>query len=460
MTVSCNQHKAKQEEKSNSALSTDSVIALAQQAYIFGYPLVLMEATKKTATNFEAPVYDKLSAPINQFANLRSFPDDNYKDVVKPNCDTYYSSAWLDLKKEPLVLTVPNTNGRYYLLPMLDAYTNVFSSPGKRTTGTQAGIFLLTGPRFSGTIPSGMKEIKAPTNMVWILGRTQTNSPTDGATTVKKIQDGYHLTPLSKYGTAYKPEKNIIDPALSKTPPATLVENMDIETFFNQLNTLIADNPPASADLALINKIKTIGVGTGKKFKLADYDEATQAKLKAIPVTIHQKLRVALTKIGSLENGWNVTRTGVGTYGTNYPTRALIALIGLGANLNADACYPNSRVDADGQKYNGSKKYVIHFDKGQTPPVNAFWSLTMYGADEYLVANPIKRFAIGDRNDLKYNKDGSLDIYIQNKNPGKDKESNWLPASKDDFSLTMRLYWPKDDFLNGSWKIPAVKAVK
>ena len=342
---------------------------------------------------------------------------------------------------------------------MLDAYTNVFASPGKRTTGTAEGNFLITGPDFTGTVPAGMKQIKAPTNMVWILGRTQTNSPTDGATTVKKIQDGYHLTPLSKWGSAYTPDKNIVDTTITKTPPPVLVENMDVESFFNKLNQLIAKNPPASEDAALLSKISAIDIGAGKQFNLANYDAETQTKLKAIPASFHQQMREAAGKTGTLENGWNVTRSGLGSYGTNYQMRALIALIGLGANLNADACYPNCQVDENGEKLNGSKKYVVHFEKGQTPPANAFWSITMYGPDELLVANPINRFAIGDRDQLKYNKDGSLDIYIQNENPGKDKIPNWLPAGKEGFSLTMRIYWPKEEFLNGTWKIPPVKVI-
>jgi len=222
LTISCNQPGSKQSESKNSGLSSDSVIALAEQAYIFGYPLVIMDATKNVSTNFEQPVPNTVLAPVNQFGHFSSFPDASFKDVVKPNNDTYYSCAWLNLKAEPMVLSVPNTNGRYYLLPMLDAYTNVFASPG-----------------YKGTVPANMKEIKAPTNMVWILGRTQCNSPQDGATTVKKIQDGYRLILLSKWGGAFTPEKNKIDTTISKTPPPVLVEKMDIESFFKKLNLLI-----------------------------------------------------------------------------------------------------------------------------------------------------------------------------------------------------------------------------
>jgi hypothetical protein len=441
-------------------LAADSIVSLVEQAYIYGYPLMMMHATKSATTNFPEPVPNKAAAPVNQFGHFRTFPDADFKEIVKPNCDTYYSSAWLDLKLEPIVLTVPNTNGRYYLLPMLDAYTNVFSSPGKRTTGTQAGNFLITGPGFNGNIPTGMTQIKAPTNMVWILGRTQTNSKEDGATVVRNIQDGYHLTPLSKWGTAYKPDRQPVDNTVPKVPAPVLIEKMDIEQFINKLNALMIDNPPAPPDAPLLNKLSQADVGPGRNFSLSNYDAETQARLKAIPEMVHQKLRFAASKTGKLENGWNVTRTGLGTYGTNYTARALIALIGLGANLNVDASYPNCQIDENGQKLHGANRYVIHFEKGQLPPVNAFWSITLYGPDELLVANPINRYALGDRDKLKFNKDGSLDIYIQQENPGPKKEANWLPAGKDGFSLTMRLYWPKETFMNGTWKVPGVKKIQ
>ncbi|HNP22697.1 MAG TPA: DUF1254 domain-containing protein [Panacibacter sp.] len=455
--LSCNGSSSK--TGSANSLSQDSIESLARQAYLFGYPLVLMNETMRTTTNVEAPVWNNVFAPANQFGHFRAFPDATFKAVVKPNCDTYYSSAWLDLSGEPMVLTVPDTKGRYYLLPMLDAYTNVFASPGKRTTGTAAGKFLITGPAFTGKVPDRMVQIKAPTDMVWILGRTQVNNARDGKDIVYKIQDNYTLTPLSKWGIDYKPAKNLVDSSISTNPPL-FVEHMDIETFFNSLNELMVKDPPAKYDSVLLNKLSAIGIGAGKKFSLSNFDSSTQKALKGLPAAVHQQLRDMSTKVGSLENNWNVTRSGMGSYGTNYGMRAFVALIGLGANLNADACYPICKLDENGASLDGAKKYLLHFDKGQTPPATAFWSLTMYGPDDLLVANPINRFTIGDRSSLQYNADSSVDIYIQNEPPSKDKESNWLPAPKGSFTLTMRLYWPKESFLNGSWKIPAVKVVQ
>jgi DNA sulfur modification protein DndE len=437
----------------------ESIITLAQQAYIYGFPLVMMYESMRSTTNYERPVENSFFAPVNQFAHFRTFPDAKFRSMVKPNNDTYYTNAWLDLSEEPIVLSVPNTKGRYYLLPMFDAYTNVFASPGKRTTGTAAQTFLITGPSFNGTVPEGMQQIQAPTNMVWILGRTQVNSPQDGKDIVYPIQNGYKLTPLRRWGTAYQPEPHLVDNSIALNAPA-FVENMDISTFFNVLNEQLAKNPPPEADAPVLAKLATIGVGPGKQFDLSGFDGEVQAALKLLPAAVLAQLRTIVIKGGKHENNWGINRSGVGNYGTDYLVRAIFALVGLGANLNADASYPNCQLDSNGERLYGAKNYVLHFEKGQTPPANAFWSLTIYGPDDFLVDNPIDRYSVGDRSDLRYNPDGSLDIHIQNKSPEPDKLADWLPSPEGLFSLTMRIYWPKESYLNGSWEIPAVRLVQ
>src|ERR1700748_259955 len=242
----------------------DSVITTAQQAYIYGFPLVMMYESMRSTTNYERPVENSFFAPVNRFTHFRTFPDAKFRSMVKHNNDTYYSNAWLDLSEEPIVLSVPDTDGRYYLLPMFDAYTNVFASPGKRTTGTAAQTFLITGPSFTGNVPEDMQQIKAPTNMVWILGRTQVNSPQDGKEVVYAIQDGYHLTPLSHWGTAYQPEPHAVDNHIALNAPE-FVENMDISTFFTVLSEQLTKNPPPGADAPVLAKLAAIGIGPGKQ---------------------------------------------------------------------------------------------------------------------------------------------------------------------------------------------------
>ena len=435
--------------------------AIAEEAYIYGYPLVLMDVTRAKLTNVPHPIGVGL-APVNQFANVKTFPDATFTDVVSPNADTLYSLAWLDLKKEPLVLSVPDTHGRYYLMPMLDGWTNVFASPGKRTTGTAKGDFAITGPRWTGSLPPGMQEIKSPTEMVWIIGRTQTNGKTDFPA-VNALQAQYKLIPLSAWGKPYHPPENVAtDPNVDmKTPPLETVAAMDASAFFNRLAMLMKNNPPAAADGPIVAKLASIGVVPGQPFDL-NKSGSDAGKAIADGVGDGKKKVIELGRnLGNAKmvNGWMTIVKDIGTYGTNYDARAGIAWVGLGANIPADAFYPLTRVDGEGHALTGAKRYVIHFDKGQTPPVNAFWSVTMYNAKQAFVANPIKRYAIGDRDKLKFNADGSLDIYLQCNSPGKGKESNWLPAGAEMFNVVLRMYWPKESALTGAWIPPPIKKV-
>jgi hypothetical protein len=454
--LACNEQKpAPVNEAANAARNT------AQNAYVYGYPLVLMDASRAKLTNVPHPMGAGL-APVNQFGNIKAFPDASFTDVVSPNADTLYSSAWLDLSKEPMILSVPDTHGRYYLMPMLDGWTNVFASPGKRTTGTGKGAFAITGPGWSGSLPAGVKEIKSPTDMVWIIGRTQANGKADFAA-VNAIQAQYKLTPLSAWGKPYTAPADVpTDPKIDmKMAPVEAVAAMDASTFFNRLAMLMKDNPPAAADSPMVAKLASIGIVPGQPFDL-NKNGADTAKAISDGFEDGKKRVVELSHNpgnSKPENGWMTTTNDIGTYGTNYDARAGIACVGLGANVPADAFYPMARADSDGNPLNGANKYVIHFDEGQTPPVNAFWSITAYTAKQTFVANPINRYAIGDRDKLKFNADGSLDIYIQHDSPGKDKESNWLPSDAGSFNLSLRMYWPKEAALTGAWMPPPIKKV-
>jgi hypothetical protein len=457
--ASCN---SKPESTAGTAPSKDSVISLAKAAFIYAMPIALMDMTRKKVINTVKPSNGAdLMAPVNQLADATQFPNAKFTSVVRPNADTYYHTGFLDLASDALVLTVPNTNGRYYLLPMLDAYGNVFSSPGKRTTGTLADTFLITGPKWSGSVPSGMKEIKAPTNMVWLLGRIQVNSEADGIKTVIPIEKKINITPLGAWGKPYTAPDGKVDSLLPKDGPNAQLYALSTEKFFNYVNGLMAANPPPAADSAVLAKFATIGVGPGLKFDPTTYDTATQAALSQVPKQIIDYMNEILTsgELNKPVNNWNVAYKGFGSYGTDYDLRAIICYAGLGANLPEDAVYPASAKDADGNPYTGANKYVLHFDKGQTPPVHGFWSLTMYNNDGYFIENPINRYAIGNRNPLKFNADSSVDLYFQNKSPGKDKESNWLPAPPGPFNLMLRMYWPAEEFLSGNWTPPAVKKV-
>ncbi len=428
------------------------------EAYTYLYPLVLMDVTRRQAVNDES---GKIigRGPMNAFTNVRAFPTADFRDVVRPNFDTLYSIAWLDLRKEPMVLTAPDTQGRYYMLPMLDMWTDVFACPGKRTTGTAASRFAVVPRGWQAKLPEGVQRIDAPTPYVWIIGRTQTNGSKDYEA-VHKVQDGYTITPLSQLGKAPQPVTATIDPTVDmKTPPSTQVHTMTADKYFGYAAELLKVNPPHPTDQPIVARMRRIGIECGESF---DFGKAAPAVKRALERATPDALKAMRSKIPTLArvvNGWQINTDTMGVYGNYYLKRAIVALIGLGANLPEDAVYPLSFSDGDGKPLTGANKYALRFAQNDFPPVDAFWSITLYDKDGFPTANALKRNAIGDRDELKYNADGSLDIFIQRESPGKDKESNWLPAPTQDFNLTMRLYAPKAEVIDGRWVPPVINRV-
>jgi hypothetical protein len=437
------------------AMTNEQVLEVGVRAVVYGLPLVMMELTMQNATNVDVP--KGMAAPVNQFAHVPAFPDATFRQVVRANVDTLYSSAFLDLAKEPIVLTVPDTHGRYYLLPIFDGWTNVFASPGTRTSGNSAGEFVIVGPEWKEPLPAGLQPLRSPTNIAWILGRTQTNGPDDYAA-VRQIQRGYSLVPLSARGTPYTPAKGTVASIDAKTPPIEKLKAMTAATYFSTLARLMETNPPPPADAPMLAQLASIGIVPGEPFSPSP--EVSAALSSSVAVAL-QKLAPSKELRGSVVNGWTIPGANLAAFGTDYATRGVIALIAFGANLPADAVYPTSFLDADGHLFAGSKRYVLHFDTGQTPPVDAFWSITLYGPDSFFVANSIDRYAISSWMPLVRNADGSLDLYIQHESPGKSLEANWLPApANGGFNLTMRMYWPTTrppSILDGSWQPPGAR---
>lgn len=438
----------------NPQVTQDEARKAAEKAYVYAYPLVLTDVTCKVMTAY--PDSSGHGAPYNQFHHVRQFPDATFRDIVSPNVDTLYSTACLDLSKEPVILSVPDVGTRYYLIQMLDAWSNTFASPGTRTTGNGVGHFALVGPGWSGTLPNGVTKIQAPTNLVWFIGRTYTAGPADYAA-VHAIQDQYRLTPLSAWGTNYQPPTNVaVDPSVdTKTPPPEQVAKMDADTFFKRANELMVANPPTAADAPLLAQISSIGVVPGAAFDASVYGQAITEGVDLAK----QEIAKAITTASQFNwNGWTYG-TDIGTYGTNYMLRAAVAMFGFGANLPQDAIYPRTLVDVNNVRLTGAIKYTLHFEKDRLPPARAFWSLTIYDENYALVANPIDRYSLNNRSPMTYNPDGSLDIYIQHESPGVDKEANWLPAPEGPFALILRLYLPEQSVIDGKWEIPGVTPV-
>jgi hypothetical protein len=434
---------------------------IAYAATVYGFPLVVMELTRQVFTAVPAPC--ELGSPANQFGNKKTFPDATFTNVVNPNADTLYSSAWIDTGKEPVILSLPDTHGRYYLMPMLNYWTDCFASPGSRTTGTGPGNFAITSPKWSGKLPEGITEIRSSTRWLWIVGRIACAGPSDYEN-VWKLQDQLKLTPLSAWGTDYVPPTNVpVDPNVNtKVSPLNQLLALDAANFFDYVCRLMVDNPPYEADAPLLAVLAKIGIKTG-----ADYQSYFAGLDDSIKSAIQTGYRSALEKIpadqmGTTKNGWQLPY-GTGNYGTDYNLRAAIAYRGLGANLVDDAFYASVATSSDGTKFSSAKKYVIHFNKDEMPPVNGFWSLSMYNEKILFAANPINRYCLGSLSDppLIKNPDGSLDIYIQRDSTDSTKMPNWLPApASGSFSMTLRLYWPKEPVLDKSWVPPWVSPVE
>lgn len=442
---------------SQAALGEEVAYEIGVEAYTYLYPLVLMDVTRRQATNVEAGSTVG-RGPMNTFTHFREFPPAEFRDVVRPNFDTLYSTAWLDLTEEPVVVSAPDTQGRYYMLPMMDMWTDVFAVPGKRTTGTGPGSFAIVPPGWRGTLPEGVQRIDAPTPYAWIIGRTQTNGPSDYAA-VNRMQDGLTITPLSRLGQPWRPEPTSVDPSVDMTTaPMTQVADMSAAGFFSYAAELLKVNLPHLTDHSILARMSRVGLVPGISFELDAVDPVVRDALeRAVPDAV-AAMKAKMSTLARLVNGWQVA-TDLGVYGNNYLKRAAIAWFGLGANPPEDAIYPVNLGDAEGHPLHGANEYVLHFGKDEIPPVDAFWSVTLYDDEGFQTRNELDRFAIGDRDALEFNADGSLDLYIQHRRPDAPRDANWLPAPAGDFNILLRLYAPRKSVIDGAWVPPAVRRV-
>ena len=446
------------------SLSPAEARQIAEDAYVYGYSLITTEVTRVQGTNIAKAEPNKLGAPMNQFANVPRYPPAGYRGVSAPNADTLYSLAWLDLS-EPMVFSHPDMGNRFYLFEMVDLWmTDLKASPSTRTAGGNAENYLITGPGWSGDVPEGMKHISMPTRYMVILGRTYANGTAEDYKAVNALQAQYKITPLSAWGKTYTPVAPPVNPkpgfSMSAKPQEAILA-MGTQGYFNLMAKLMGgDAPPAPEDAPMLASMAKIGIIPGKPFEMSKLDPAVQTALKDIPQTALKKIEANKDALGAIVDGWVVTK-GLGTYGTDYMKRAVVAAYGWPANQQDDAVYPYTEVDSTGQKLTGANKYTLTFAKGATPPVNGFWSITMYEIDQgwWFVPNALNKFTVSPRDNLKPNADGSVTLYFQNASPGADKEANWLPAPKGAFLPMLRMYWPKENspsILDGSWKPPAV----
>ena len=449
------------------SLSPADARQIAEDAYIYGYSLITTEVTRVQMSN--VPKVKGLTAPTGQFINVPRYPPADYRGVSAPNADTLYSVGWLDLT-EPQVFSHPDMGSRYYLFEVTDLWmSDSKKSPSRRTADGKATNYLFTGPGWKGEVPAGMKHFPVATRYMVILGRTYADGTEQDYKVVNELQAQYKITPLSAWGKPYTPAAPPVNPnpGFSMTDkPQTVLLAMGTEGYFNMMAKLMADvAPPAADDGPMLARMLKIGIVPGKSFEMSKLPTAVQTALKDIPQSALKKIEANQETLGEkVAGGWIVTK-GLGSYGpATYLKRAVVAAFGWPANQELDAVYPSTDVDSEGQKLTGANKYTLTFPKGATPPVNGFWSITMYLIDNgwWFVPNPLNKFTVSMRDNPKFNADGSLTLYFQNESPGADKEANWLPTPKRPFRPLLRMYYPKESspsILDGSWKIPPVVKV-
>ncbi len=434
-------------------VSLEQIRVLTEEATVWGYPIVQnYKGTYFSSVLKQSPVY----FGWNTLHHERRLYTPENRIVVSPNNDTPYSTATLDLRAEPLVLSVPNMGDRYYTFQLVDMATNNFAYIGTRTTGNKAGKFALAGPDWKGTLPEGVKLIRCPSAFVGAVGRTQLNGP-DDLKNVIAVQDQYTLMPLSQL-TGEKPL--LVEPVDFPVYSEKSITTLEL---FSNLNWMLQYLTLDPDETKILGRYAAIGIAPGKAFDPVTLDETTRKAMEAGLAAGLAKIRARADRIGRTVNGWDLAPTGVPYFGHDYMLRAAYAMKAIYVNNPEEAYYPAANVDANGDPLDGSKhRYAIRFEKGNLPPARYFWSLTMYRkSDGFLVENPIRRYSIGDRTTgLKHGADGSPTVYLEHESPGANKESNWLPAPNEPFYVLMRIYGPNESVLTGKWTPPPVERVK
>jgi len=395
-----------------------------------------------------------LLAPENRLTFQPARSGITTRTIVAPNTDTLYGVAPLDLRSEPYVLTLPAIHDRYYSFQFISAYTDSFAYIGTRATGGRAGRWMITPPGWHGAVPRGVTQVASPTPQLLLLGRFLVADDADVAR-VHALAARMSLEPLSTVTGAPAPPAPPAFGSPAGTPQSVGAAGIG---FFDELGNALAVDPPVDARArATLQSFASLGIGAGRHPSTEVHDASTRAALAA-GVRDGERLIATQRSAGARTvDGWTFNLH-VGRYGDDGLLRAVVAATGWGANVPAEAVYAHASVDAQGNSLDGARRYVVHFPAGGLPPVNAFWSVTMYGPDRFFIANPIDRYAIGDRTPgLQYGADGSLDLYIQH-DPPAGHAANWLPAPTGPFFLTMRLYLPKRSVLDGEYRYPTVES--
>lgn len=439
--------------------SLEEKIALLEEAYLYAYPLVLLDVIKNRTTNVVSP--DAEHAPVNQLFHARTLATPDMVSLTRPNVDTVYSQAYLDLVDEPILLHKPATD-RYCSVQVFDGYSNtpaILGTGGRG--GNEAATYAFVGPSWSGDLPDDVIAVPVSTNLVWLLLRTICLGA-DDLPGVYAVQDGLHMYPLSAHvldaGIGYRSPAGTHDPAFDYVP-AEFMQALSVQEFFTRFNRLALDNPGAPADVPALARFETVGVGAGLDFDIEALGEGAADAAAYLPSLINRAFSSTHAN-GIISNGWTFMDDHVGAFGTDYAYRAVVACGGF-ANPVSMAVYPSMVTDVAGHPLRGDRAYRLHFEPNATPPHarDGWWSLTAYTEEGRLIPNELQRYNIAEADDLPFNEDGSLDVYIQAARPNAGHERLWLPLCAGAFSLTMRIYLPDERVLSFDWKMPPLEAI-
>ena len=432
-------------EKAAAAQQTLTAQSLLEQAYLYAFPLVLMDATRKVSTNTETP--NSTRAPINQFIHAEKLADAASRAVVTPNVDTIYTQAFLDVGAEPMLYGVPQTD-RFFNVQVLDAWTNtaaVLEAPG---------LYAITRSDWQGELPEGVQRINVPTNRVWTIARIVLSGQED-LPNVRAIQDKMQLMPLSAYQMDnWTAPAGTYDPAYDFVPVQHVLA-LSPQEFFDTANQLMETNPPAAADAPVLRELAALHVGPGEKFDDKALGLFSGLRWKLMLLQLKGKLKAEAANYAQQMGQWIYYGDPIGDFGTAYTYRAMVALMGLGANTTDVAIYPKTDVDSTGAVLTGKKTYTLHIEAEPPTKEKGFWSVTAYGEDNFLIDNAIDRYCVNDRSGLHRNPDGSIDIILSKEAP--EDTTNWLPVGEGDFHLFLRIYKPDTAALEG-WQPPVVRA--
>jgi len=425
------------------ASAASEIQTLLEEAYLYAFPLVIMDATKTVSTNTIAASENR--APVNQFIHIRKLLDASSRLVVSPNVDTIYTQAWLDISAEPQIYVVPETE-RFFNVQVLDAWTNTAAVLEK------AGTYAIAYSGWKGTLPEGVQRIDVPTRTVWTIARIVCSGE-DDLPNVAAIQNQMQLMPLSAYPAglaappqgSYSPENDFV--------PVNKVLAMTPKEFFDTANRLMEANPPAEADAPLLRSLAAFHVGPGEVFDESALGFAGTLRWKRMLLQLKTNLRAQAENYAQKMGQWTYYGDPIGNFGTAYDYRTMVALMGLGANTTDIAIYPKTAIDSTGAALTGKKSYILHFDTLPPTVSNGFWSVTAYGDDNFLIDNPISRYCVNDRSGLHRNADGSVDVVLSKDAP--DDATNWLPVGAENFHLFLRIYKPDRAALDG-WTPPTI----